>query len=184
MISCNTAPLRSRQVFSVRPDLLSSISLLPPGRQKPVKRKAAILVEALVAATILMVGVLVVAKSSASLRSMWKETRHYQLACDELANQLQHLKTLSVVEVEQQLKTLSVSKQIVQALPEATLQGELLQDKLGNRVRLSITWKRLGQAVPLSLVGWLHATDPIRTIEAVTAKSDDHPTHLQARNKP
>lgn len=153
-----------------------------PGARQRAKRTAAILTEALVAAAILMIGVVVVAKSSVSLQRLWSDTRQFQLATDELANQLQRLTRLPARDAAEQINNLRVSEPISAVLPEAKIQAELLQDANGDRVSLSIQWKRFGTSNPLTLVGWLK--QPVSDIlqPDVAAEPGSREQLLQARN--
>ncbi len=110
--------------------------------------------EAIVSAVILLVGIAIVGKSSYNFRRLWSDTRYYQLATDELCNQMQSLTTMPKEQLANSVSSLSVSQEISQVLPDAKLEGQIMEDSLGVRIRLSMDWKRVGSGEPLVLIGW------------------------------
>lgn len=117
-------------------------------------RKGSLMTEAIVSAVILLVGIAIVGKSSYNFRRLWSDTRYYQLATDELCNQMQTLTALPKEQLANSLNSLSVSNEISQVLPDAKIVGQLIDDAQGIRVRLSMDWKRVGTGEPLVLTGW------------------------------
>jgi hypothetical protein len=124
-------------------------------------RRGAVLSEALVSAAILLAGIGIVARSQSNLTRLWGDTRHFQLATDELCNQLDRLTRLPKEKLSESLRELQVSSQIAAVLPECRIEGRLIEDPMGSRVQLSIDWKRVGTGKPLELTGWLRGTDQI-----------------------
>jgi hypothetical protein len=122
-------------------------------------RRGAILSEALVSAAILLAGIGIVARSHSNLRRLWGDTRHFQLATDELCNQLDRLTLMPKDQLEDSLRQLQVSPEIAAVLPECRIAGTLIEDPLGSRLQLKIDWKRVGTGKPLELTGWLQSTD-------------------------
>jgi hypothetical protein len=119
------------------------------------RRRGSITSEAVTSAAILIVGVVVVARTQISLQRLWNDNRSYQLANDELSNQLQRLTRLPIEQLPGQLASLSVHEQLQLELPDSHLTGQLVQDQLGPRIQLELAWKRAGSAAPLRMVGWL-----------------------------
>jgi hypothetical protein len=111
--------------------------------------------ELIVAAAVLMLGIGVVAKSNSSLLRLWEDTRHHQLAMDELSNRLDLLTRLSGEDLQQAIQQLQVSSDIAAVLPDADLKAILIQDQFGDRIELSLQWKRVGTGKPIRLVGWI-----------------------------
>lgn len=111
--------------------------------------------ELIVAATLLITGLSLLGTVAFRTGKLWQDTRHYQLAMDELTNQLERLTSLDEVEIDEQLAELTVSTTVEDILPSAKLSGRKLSDGNGTRVLLEIEWDRLGNSEPLTLVGWI-----------------------------
>jgi len=90
------------------------------------------------------------------------ETRHQQLALDELSNQLERLLSLNEKERRKALSELVPSDDVASALPEASLVAETIDDQQGTRILLSLNWNHGVPSTPVRLVGW---TQP-RTAES------------------
>jgi hypothetical protein len=118
-------------------------------------RRGSMMTELLVAATLLITGISLVVSVSFRTGKLWQDSRHYQLALDELTNQLERLTTLDEAELAAELADVEPSDAIKTALPNPQLTSELLADELGARVKLEIDWDRPGNPKPLALVGWL-----------------------------
>ena len=84
-----------------------------------------------------------------------KSVRHYQVAIHELANQLELLTSLNEVERKAMLENLKPSDSGMDALPEATLSGEVVVDSDGTRLVLSLDWDRGANGTPVSMVAWV-----------------------------
>lgn len=134
-------------------------------------RCGAILSEALVSAAILLAGIGIVAKSQYNLRRLWSDTRHFQLATDELCNQLDRLTRLPKDQLPKSLSELQISQEIAAVLPECRIEGKLIEDPLGARVQLNIDWKRVGSGKPLELTGWLRSADQPVVVEQTQENS-------------
>jgi hypothetical protein len=112
-------------------------------------------IELIVAATLLITGLSLLGTVAFRTGKLWQDTRHYQLAINELTNQLERLTSLDESEIDEQLGELTVSTAVENVLPFAKLSGRKLIDDNGTRVVLEIEWDRLSKAEPLTLVGWL-----------------------------
>lgn len=134
-------------------------------------RKGSLMTEAIVSAVILLVGIAIVGKSSYNFRRLWSDTRHYQLATDELGNQMQSLTALPKEQLANSLGLLKVSSEVSDILPEAKIVGQLIEDAQGIRVRLSIDWKRVGTGEPLVLIGWHRSSSKSFNANADTTPS-------------
>jgi len=84
-----------------------------------------------------------------------KSVRHYQLAIHELANQLELLTSLNEVERKAMLENLKPSDSVMDALPEATISGEVVVDSDGTRLVLSLDWDRGANGIPVRMVAWV-----------------------------
>jgi hypothetical protein len=118
-------------------------------------RRGSMITECLVAASVLVLGIGIVAKSNSSLMRLWEDTRCQQLALDELTNQLSYLTRLDDEDLQQALDQLAVSPEIAATLIEARLEGIRIQDEFGDRIELSIHWQQLVPMLPMKLTGWI-----------------------------
>lgn len=84
-----------------------------------------------------------------------QDTRRYLLAVDELSNQLDRLTALDRQHLPAALQRLAPSPCARRVLPSPELSGEMMSDEDGRRVVLRLSWDRCGDALPLTLVGWL-----------------------------
>lgn len=134
--------------------------------ERRCNRKGSLMTEAIVSAVILLVGIAIVGKSSYNFRRLWSDTRYYQLATDELCNQMQSLTVLPKEQLANSLSSLSVSNEISAVLPDAKIAGQLIEDAHGVRVRLSMDWKRVGTGEPLVLIGWHRSSSKSSSLNA------------------
>ena len=107
----------------------------------------------LIAAMISFLGTLVVRNGH-----MWRETRHVQLAMDELTNQIERITSLPANDIDAALDQLKPSDEVSQSLPDAKLIAKVIDDKDGRRLQLTLDWDRGVPALPLTLVGWIDAS--------------------------
>jgi len=121
-------------------------------------RRGFTMTELVVAATLLIAGLSVVAPLAVRSGRVWQDSRHYRLAVEELSNQLERLTSLDAVDRAAALSELVPSTQVSTALPNPMLSAETLTDENGTRLVLRLTWDRLGKSTPLTLVGWI---DPL-----------------------
>ena len=110
--------------------------------------------ELLVAATLLIAIMPVVASLTVRSGRLWQDFRHYRLAIDELSNHLERLISLDASEVATAIDELSPSSHIRAALPNPVLSAEVLTDQDGTRLILQLAWDRIGKSPPVVLVGW------------------------------
>jgi hypothetical protein len=89
------------------------------------------------------------------INHLWNDSRSYQFATNELANQLQQLVQLSPEDAAAALKSISPGHACKETLREPKLVGVLAEDTLGTRVTLQLTWKQRGKADPIMLSAWL-----------------------------
>jgi len=124
-------------------------------RRRTPSRSGLSQVEILVAASLLMAGIGVLPSLGFHINRISKESRNYQLAVHELANQLERLSRLTPEQLQASLRTLKVAPHVSEALPEVTLESEMKQDSTGTRLILSLQWKRNGSPPPVQLVAWV-----------------------------
>lgn len=133
-------------------------NLKPRFTSKRASRKGLVLLETIVAASMVMAMLVVATPMVIRSARIWKQTRHYQFAGDELAGQMDRLIAMPADARAEALGELTVSTQVQAVLHEATLEGTMLQDDNGKRIELSINWKRVGTPKPVTLVAWI---DPL-----------------------
>ena len=133
-------------------------------RQHPsqVNRRGFSLIELIVAATLLISAMSVVAPLAVRSARLQQDSQHYQLALDELSNQLEWLTSLDAEALETALAELTPSSTVRDVLPNPVLGAETIVDDDGRRLVLQLQWDRVGPALPLTLVAWLEppATPP------------------------
>ena len=121
------------------------------------RRRGATLFELMVAATLLVSGVGVAAPLTVRSGRLWQQTRHQQMALDELTNQMEILIDLPIEQLENQLDKVAVSEAASTLLADAVLTAEIVGHENESELRLSINWNRVGSPEPLTLTGWLKA---------------------------
>jgi hypothetical protein len=128
--------------------------MITPKRNRVLRCGSAV-IELIVAATLLITGLSLLGTVAFRTGKLWQDTRHRQLALDELTNQLERLTSFEESQIDELLEELTLSTAVDSVLPSAKLSGRKLSDDNGTRVVLEIEWNRLGAAEPLTLVGWL-----------------------------
>ena len=146
-----------------------------PRRSLPMRRRGALAIEVLVACSLLLAMIGLMATLTSRIGGIVKETRYYRLAINELSNQMERLSSMERTECESALEHLSVSPEIRESLDEAQFQGRLLDDSDGVRIVLELNWNRNGPAVPVSLVGWLKPTTGKLSIPTQPSSKDKNP---------
>ena len=122
------------------------------------KRHGSTATEVIVAATLLLSMIGVVVPTTVREGRIWRDARHYQIATNELSNQLEYLSSLSEAERAVALTRLQVSEQNQQNLENASLVASLAQEADGVRLTLMLDWDRGAPSQPVKLVGWLNST--------------------------
>ncbi|MGI9470046.1 MAG: pilus assembly FimT family protein [Rubripirellula sp.] len=124
------------------------------------RRNGFTLTELMVASLLLVSLMTIVAPLTIRSTQLWRDTRHQQLALDELSNQIEYLSTLSDADREQGIAALEPSPEFLTALPTAELHGRTETDKDGQKLVLEMKWnRRPGQPRTVSLIEWL-SPDP------------------------
>lgn len=113
------------------------------------------LAELLVAATLLVAGLAFVTQGTIQTKRLMQDVRHYNLACDELSNQLERLTSLPSDERKKAISDLQPSGAVGAILVNVALKAEEILDEDGERIAISIQWDRGGPAAPMTLVGWI-----------------------------
>lgn len=120
--------------------------------------------EMVVACSLLTAAMAVVGPMAVRTTRLWKDSRHQQLALEELTGQLERLTAMEPRERAAAMGSLSPSDALLAAAPFAEIQGETIRDQDGTRIVLTLDWHTAGMPQsPLRLVGWL---DPLTTEDA------------------
>ncbi len=137
-------------------------------RQPRRPRGGLALNELIVAGALLIVGMGVSLRGYVACGQLWQDTRHQQLALDELAGHLERLAALEPNQRSAALQQLQPSAAVAQQLPGARLIAQVEQDADGERVLLGLQWDRRGDPPPVRLCGWLTTTDAADAVEGET----------------
>lgn len=116
-------------------------------------------IEVIGSAALVATVITVLACMGAQLQRVAKDSRNYQIAVHELANQIDYLRSLPQEQQSDAMHSLKVSENTAQSLIDANLNAEVISDRFGSRVILSLQWERIGHPEPVRMVGWLN-TDP------------------------
>jgi hypothetical protein len=118
-------------------------------------RRGSFSIEIVISATVLLAAIGLMASMIPRIGRTWRESRNYQLATHELANQLEHLTSLDSGELTDALANLNVSDELRDELPNVKLAAEKRSEDFGTRIRLEIRWDHGPDSPPLSMTGWL-----------------------------
>ncbi len=113
-------------------------------------------IEMLVAATLLTTMFAIATPLFSRLNQVWHSTRWYQLASQELMNQMESLTQLSREECDNAIEQLAIAPEILAAIPGAELTGKREPSTDGDRIVLSFQLPESVRSEPIVLVGWLH----------------------------
>lgn len=143
-------------------------------------RSGASATELIVATTLLLSLMGLLFPMTVRIERIWRDTRAYRIALNELSNQFDSLSTLPKDELASRIERLEVTSETQAALLGPELSGSLTDDENGTRLRLAITWQRGPNAEPLELIGWIHntaaqsaANDAAVSPKVDTAKKED-----------
>lgn len=119
------------------------------------RRQGTSLTEIVVAGSLLVTAMSLVVQGTYSLRKLERSGREFQLASDELSNQLERLVSMQRSDLNLELTKLQPSQLVESNLPDVMLTGALISDAMGDRIRVEIDWRRAGDPPALSLTAWL-----------------------------
>jgi hypothetical protein len=119
-------------------------------------RQGTTIFETFVALTLISTTLAVAAPLLVRHNRLLISARHYRLACDELANQIQLLSALPADDVAEAVAGVEVSAFTAERLHGAALTATLADDETGQRLTLGITWDEPGRSTaPVTLVAWI-----------------------------
>ena len=123
--------------------------------KKRSARDGYLMTEMVVAAMVLVAVISVATQLASSCYRVRMDARQYQVAVEELSNQLDRLVHVTPDQLEGVINQLEASETLSEALHEPLLSGELIDDDNGRRVVLSLSWSRPGGSPPMTMVRWL-----------------------------
>lgn len=118
-------------------------------------RRGTTIAELLVASSLLVTGITLISRGAVQTLRLRQDARHYQLALDEVANQLDPLTAMPTQDRLSALEALQPSEMIQTILPNPKLKAETINDENGERVVIQLEWDRMSTSKPVSLVGWV-----------------------------
>ena len=138
----------------------------------PLKNRTGTTMTELVVAATLMVSALgIVAPLTVRSGRMWQESRQHELVLEELTNEFERLASLSPQQRELEMAELEPSEHLLHSLPSAKLSAKKIHDSNGTRLVMSVDWDRRGHPKPISLIGWI---DPMPSgVDSRGSKSEE-----------
>ena len=130
----------------------------PPNHQLPQplsRRRGAMVMEMVVSCAVLITIMTFVTTLCFQVNRLWRSSGHHRVAMSELSNQLDRLTLMSVDEVKEEFESLEASELCSRTLQDPVLSGEVVDDQLGQRIILSLNWRRLNPGKPVELSGWI-----------------------------
>jgi hypothetical protein len=146
----NAVELRSR---NSSPEMENLTRELVP----PYARRGASILEMLVSCTLLAAVLSVATPLILRHNRLLVAHREYQMALDELSNQLERLTAIPAAELPAALEKLAPSDLAAAHLHGARLTGELAQADQGQRLTLHLVWDEpQRKSAPVSLAAWIY----------------------------
>lgn len=138
-------------------------------RSKPLPHGTTTL-EVIVAGTLLLATLGSLFTLVPHLGKLWRSSRDYHIAINELANQLEAITILPESDQDKALEKLEVSSDARDVLHSPELSHQLIDDESGKRIVLSIQWQREPDAKPVSMTAWISSPPVIS--ETATGEID------------
>ena len=93
------------------------------------------------------------------LLAVAKDTKHYQLALHEAANQVDMLTAGGLEGLDDRIAKSRLPEDILQVLPGGKLAVQKKEDASGTQVVVRIGWDRPGTPTQVELIGWVSTTE-------------------------
>ena len=113
-------------------------------RKKMGRRDGILLVEIIVASTVLIAIMVFVTTLCLKVQSTWKDVREQRQVMAELSRHLDRLTMLPEDELENALDSIALSESIEDALRNPELSGRIYKDSIGKCVELTMQWEKNG----------------------------------------
>lgn len=88
-----------------------------------------------------------------------KQTKHYQIALHEAANQIQILTSDGLDGLDDRIADAKLSPDILESLPGGTIDVQKINDKSGTKIVVRVGWDPLHPA-NVELTGWVSTEEP------------------------
>jgi len=124
-------------------------------------RVGLIQLEILIAAMLLGAVLSCMAGMNYRLLGVAKQTKHYQIALHEAANQIQILSSDGLDRLDDRIADAKLSPDILESLPGGTIHVQKINDKSGTKIIVRIGWDQLNQPANVELTGWV-STEELR----------------------
>ena len=138
------------------------------------------LLETLVAASLTITLLAVSAPMIVRSARTWQETRHHQFAADELSAHMDRLLSLSRSERTNALENILLDDEVKDVLVDAVMTSQWIDDPDGQRIVLSINWRRVGDPPPITLTAWV---DSLPTVDRRKAATETETTSDQPQKE-
>lgn len=89
------------------------------------------------------------------LLAVAKDTKHYQLALHEAANQVDLLTAGGLDGLDARIEKTTLPEEVLQALPGGKINVQKIDDQSGTKVVVRIRWDRPGEPALVELTGWV-----------------------------
>ena len=119
------------------------------------KARGLMQIEVVVAALLLGAVITGVVGLNYRLLGVAKDTKHFQLALHEAANQIVLLSAGGLDGLDQRISEIKLSEDVAKALPDAKLDVRRIDDQTGTKVLVQIHWQRPAMPTSVELTGWV-----------------------------
>ena len=89
------------------------------------------------------------------LLAVAKDTKHYQLALHEAANQVDLLTAGGLDDLDARIEKTTLPEEVLRALPGGKINVQKIDDQSGTKVVVRIRWDRPGEPALVELTGWV-----------------------------
>ena len=122
------------------------------------KRSGFTSTELVVACSILVTAILVVGSMAVRTTRVWQDTRHQQIALEELSQQIERITALTPADRIEALRQITPSEQLLSIAPKASNEAKVTEEP-ERRVTLELNWNFQNRPrASISLVAWV---DPL-----------------------
>ena len=119
------------------------------------RRSAFTSTELVVACSLLVAATSAIATLAVKTTRLWQDSRHQQIAIDELSSELDRLSALDSSERLAAMKNLTPSKILQGISPSVTLSASW-EDDSKSAIQLQLNWNTAQPKAPVQLTGWIN----------------------------
>lgn len=125
-------------------------------RKRPSKLRVGLIqLEILISAMLLGAVISCMVGLNYRLLGVAKQTKHYQLALHEAANQIQLLTSEGLDGLDDRIAAAKLNPDILESLPGGTINVQKINDKSGTRIIVRVGWDQLNNPANVELTGWV-----------------------------